>query len=332
MIKNFFKNKSLLITGGTGSFGKAFVSFLLSQKIPLKRIIIFSRDELKQHEMSINFSVKKFPNIRYYLGDVRDKERLNLAFEDVDIIVHAAALKQVPASEYNPIEFIKTNIIGAQNIIECSLKMGVQSVIALSTDKASSPINLYGATKLCSDKLFINSNNIKGKKNIKFSVVRYGNVMGSRGSVLHSFLDQKKNGQLLITDHRMTRFNILLDDAIDAVNWVLINSMGGEIFVPKIPSFYVQDLAKAVCNKCRIKITGIRPGEKLHEEMISTYDSKNTIDIKKFYVILPGHLIQKYQDKGFKLVDDGFSYNSKINKHFLDVDDLKNIIQKFLNN
>jgi FlaA1/EpsC-like NDP-sugar epimerase len=198
MITNFFKNKSLLITGGTGSFGKAFVNFLLSQKIPLKRIIIFSRDELKQHEMSINFSDKKFPNIRYYLGDVRDKDRLISAFEDVDIIVHAAALKQVSASEYNPIEFIKTNIIGAQNIIECSLKMGVQNVVALSTDKASSPINLYGATKLCSDKLFINSNNIKGKKKIKFSVVRYGNVMGSRGSVLHSFLDQKKKDNCLL--------------------------------------------------------------------------------------------------------------------------------------
>jgi UDP-N-acetylglucosamine 4,6-dehydratase (inverting) len=329
MIKNFFKNKSLLITGGTGSFGKAFVNFLLSQKIPLKRIIIFSRDELKQHEMSINFSDKKFPNIRYYLGDVRDKDRLNSAFEDVDIIVHAAALKQVPASEYNPIEFIKTNIIGAQNIIECSLKMGVQNIVALSTDKASSPINLYGATKLCSDKLFINSNNIKGKKKIKFSVVRYGNVMGSRGSVLHSFLDQKKKGQLLITDDRMTRFNILLEDAINMVNWVAVNSMGGEIFVPKISSFYVKDLAKAVCNKCRIKITGIRPGEKLHEEMISIYDSKNTIDLKKFYAILPDHLIQKYLDKGFKLVNDGFFYNSEINKQFLNTKDLKKIVQKF---
>jgi UDP-N-acetylglucosamine 4,6-dehydratase (inverting) len=332
MNKKFFKNKSLLITGGTGSFGKAFVSFLLSQKIPLKRIIIFSRDELKQHEMSINFSNKQFPNIRYYLGDVRDKERLNSAFEDVDIIIHAAALKQVPASEYNPLEFIKTNIIGAQNIIESSLMMGVQNVLALSTDKASSPINLYGATKLCSDKLFTNSNNIKGKKNIKFSVVRYGNVMGSRGSVLYSFLDQKKNGQLFITDNRMTRFNILLNEAIDMVNWVLTNSIGGEIFVPKIPSFYVKDLAKAVCNKCKIKTTGIRPGEKLHEEMISIYDSKNTIDLERFYAILPDHLIQKYKDKGFKLVDESFFYNSKINKHFLTVEDLKNIIKIFFKN
>jgi UDP-N-acetylglucosamine 4,6-dehydratase len=329
MIKNFFKNKSLLITGGTGSFGKAFVNFLLSKKIPLKKIIVFSRDELKQHEMSMNFSDKKFPNIRYFLGDVRDKDRLNSAFEDVDIIVHAAALKQVPAAEYNPIEFIKTNIIGAQNIIECSLKMGVQNVVALSTDKASSPINLYGATKLCSDKLFINSNNIKGKKNIKFSVVRYGNVMGSRGSVLHNFINQKKTGQMLLTDEKMTRFNILLDDAIEMVNWVLANSIGGEIFVPKIPSFYVKDLAKAVCDKCKIKIIGKRPGEKLHEEMISIYDSKNTVDLGKFYVILPDYLIKAYQNKNFKLVKDGFFYNSQINKHFLNIKDLKKIIQKF---
>jgi UDP-N-acetylglucosamine 4,6-dehydratase (inverting) len=329
MMKNFFKNKSLLITGGTGSFGKAFVNFLLSKKIPLKRIIVFSRDELKQHEMSINFSDKKFPNIRYYLGDVRDKDRLISAFEDVDIIVHAAALKQVPAAEYNPIEFIKTNIIGAQNIIECSLKTGVQNVVALSTDKASSPINLYGATKLCSDKLFINSNNIKGKKNIKFSVVRYGNVMGSRGSVLHNFINQKKTGQMLLTDEKMTRFNILLDDAIEMVNWVLTNSIGGEIFVPKIPSFYVKDLAKAVCDKCKIKIIGKRPGEKLHEEMISIYDSQNTVDLGKFYTILPDHLLKTYQNKNYKLVKDGFFYNSQVNKNFLNIKDLKKIISKF---
>ena len=329
MIKNFFKNKSLLITGGTGSFGKAFVNFLLSKKIPLKKIIVFSRDELKQHEMSMNFSDKKFPNIRYFLGDVRDKDRLNSAFEDVDIIVHAAALKQVPAAEYNPIEFIKTNITGAQNIIECSLKTGVQNVVALSTDKASSPINLYGATKLCSDKLFINSNNIKGKKNIKFSVVRYGNVMGSRGSVLHNFINQKKTGQMLLTDEKMTRFNILLDDAIEMVNWVLTNSIGGEIFVPKIPSFYVKDLAKAVCDKCKIKIIGKRSGEKLHEEMISIYDSQNTVDLGKFYAILPDHLLKTYQNKNYKLVKDGFFYNSQVNKNFLNIKDLKKIISKF---
>ncbi len=329
MIKKFFKNKSLLITGGTGSFGKAFVNFLLSEKIPLKRIIVFSRDELKQHEMSINFSDKKFSNMRYYLGDVRDKDRLLSAFEDVDIVVHAAALKQVPASEYNPLEFIKTNINGAQNIIECSLRRGVQNVLALSTDKASSPINLYGATKLCSDKLFINSNNIRGKKNIKFSVVRYGNVMGSRGSVLHSFLSQKKMGELLITDEKMTRFNILLEDAISMVNWALINSVGGEIFIPKIPSFYVKDLAKAVCVQSKITIVGIRPGEKLHEEMVSIYDSKNTVDLGKYYAILPDCLIKDYQAKKFKLVKDGFFYNSQNNKYFLSIEDLKKIVHKF---
>ena len=298
----------------------------------MSRIIIFSRDELKQHDMSINFPEKKFPNIRYYLGDVRDKDRLISAFENVDIIVHAAALKQVPASEYNPMEFIKTNIIGAQNIIECSLKTGVKNVVALSTDKASSPINLYGATKLCSDKLFINSNNIKGKKNIKFSIVRYGNVMGSRGSVLHSFLDQKKNGELLITDLAMTRFHISLPDAISMVYWVIQNSMGGEIFIPKIPSFYVKDLARAVCNKCKIKVVGIRTGEKLHEEMISIYDGRNTIDLNSFYAILPDHLIKKYQSKRFKLVDRDFFYNSQVNKYFLDINNLKKIIQKFLHN
>jgi UDP-N-acetylglucosamine 4,6-dehydratase (inverting) len=332
MSANYFKNKSLLITGGTGSFGKSFVNFLLSKKIPLRRIIVFSRDELKQHEMGINFPEKKFSNIRYYLGDVRDKDRLTSAFEDVDIIVHAAALKQVPASEYNPMEFIKTNIIGAQNIIECSLKTGVKNVIALSTDKASSPINLYGATKLCSDKLFINSNNIKGKRNIKFSIVRYGNVMGSRGSVLHSFLDQKKKGELFITDVAMTRFHIALSDAIFMVNWVIQNSIGGEIFVPKIPSFYVKDLARAVCDKCKIKVIGIRTGEKLHEEMISIYDSRNTIDLNKFYAIVPDYLIKKYVSKKFKLVDRNFFYNSEVNKDFLNIEDLKKIIKKFLHN
>lgn len=332
MNKIFFKNKSLLITGGTGSFGKAFVKFLLAKKVPLKRIIVFSRDELKQHDMSIKFSEKKFPNIRYYLGDVRDKERLTSAFENVDIIVHAAALKQVPASEYNPIEFIKTNIIGAQNVIECSLKKKIQNVVALSTDKASSPINLYGATKLCSDKLFINSNNIKGKKNIKFTVVRYGNVMGSRGSVLYNFLDQKQYGKLLVTDEEMTRFNILMSDAISMVNWALQNSIGGEIFIPKIPSFYIKDLARAICDKCIIKITGIRPGEKLHEEMISTYDSRNTVDIGKYYAILPNHLLKIYKKNNFKIVNKNFCYNSQTNKDFLNVESLKKIIQKIIKN
>ncbi len=224
--KSFFKNKNILITGGTGSLGRELVSYFIKEKFPFKKIIILSRDELKQSEMKSFFPIINHKNLRFFLGDVRDKERLITAFEDVDFVIHAAALKQVEASEYNPIEFIKTNIIGAQNVIEAAIaSRRVQTVIALSTDKASSPINLYGATKLCSDKLFINSNNIKGKKNIKFSVVRYGNVMGSRGSVLHNFINQKKTGQMLLTDEKMTRFNILLDDAIEMVNWVLTNCM-----------------------------------------------------------------------------------------------------------
>jgi len=326
---NFFKNKTLLITGGTGSFGKAFVKFLLSNKIPLKKIIIFSRDELKQHEMSLVYSEEKFTNIRYFLGDIRDKSRLLSAFENVDIVIHAAALKQVVAAEYNPIEFIKTNVIGSQNIIECSLQLGVQNIVALSTDKASSPINLYGATKLCADKLFSSANNIKGIKKIKFSIVRYGNVMGSRGSVLHSFIEQKKNNELLITDPSMTRFNIVLEEAINMVMWTILNSQGGEIFVPKIPSFNITDLAKAVCEKCKIKIIGTRPGEKIHEEMISSFDSKNTFDLNKYYAIVPENLIKFYKNKNFKLVDKNFSYNSKSNKDFIGISDLKKIVKNF---
>jgi UDP-N-acetylglucosamine 4,6-dehydratase len=326
--KSFFKNKAILITGGTGSLGKELTTYFLRNKYPLKKIIIFSRDELKQSEMK-NFFLNKDPRglLRFFLGDIRDKERLDFAFEKVDIVIHAAALKHVDASEYNPIEFIKTNIMGAQNVIECSIKNEVQNVIALSTDKASSPINLYGATKLCSDKLFINSNNIRGNKKIKFSVVRYGNVMGSRGSVLHSFLNQSKNGELLITDNSMTRFHILLEDAISMIIWSLINSIGGEIFVPKIPSFKIKDLAQAICEDCKIKITGFRPGEKLHEEMISIYDSKNTIDLKKYYAIVPDSLIKIYKDKNYKLVDKNFFYNSGSNKSFLDVIDLKRILK-----
>lgn len=331
MNKNFFKNKNLLITGGTGSFGKAFVNYLLKNKIPLKKIIVFSRDELKQYEMSINVSEKKFSNIRYFLGDIRDKDRLFFALENVDIVVHAAALKQVIAAEYNPIEFIKTNIIGSQNIIECALQTGVQNIIALSTDKASSPINLYGATKLCADKLFCSANNIKGLRDTKFSVVRYGNVMGSRGSVLQNFLKQRNNRELLVTDLRMTRFNILLDEAINMVIWAILNARGGEIFVPKIPSFNVIDLAKAVCEKSKIKIIGAKPGEKIHEEMISSYDSRNTFDLKKYYAIVPENLVEFYKKK-FNLVEENFSYNSKTNKIYLKRNELKKIVQNFIKN
>ena len=328
MIKNFIKNKSLLITGGTGSFGKAFVNYLLKNKIHLKKIIIFSRDELKQFEMNKIFSENQYPNIRYFIGDVRDKDRLKLALNNVDIVVHAAALKQVPIAEYNPFEFIKTNVIGAQNLIESCLNSSVKNVIALSTDKASSPINLYGATKLCSDKLFIAANNIKGKQDIKFSVIRYGNVMGSRGSVLETFLQQKKSGVFQITDKKMTRFNINMSEAIDFVIYCLINLKGGEIFVPKLPSFYITDLAKAVSDSCKTNIIGIRPGEKIHEEMISSYDSPNTIDLGRYFAILNQYNLKFYKDEKFLHTD--FSYQSNTNNNFLNVAQLKKIIKDFI--
>jgi UDP-N-acetylglucosamine 4,6-dehydratase len=327
-MKHYFKNKSILITGGTGSFGKTLVNFLLKHKFPLRRIIIFSRDELKQFEMQKEINENKYKNIRYFLGDVRDSNRLKLAFDDVDMIVHAAALKHVPASEFNPFEFINTNIIGAQNIIENAMSSGVKNVVALSTDKASSPINLYGATKLCSDKLFISANNIVGNRNIKFSVVRYGNVMGSRGSVLHSFLEQKKSGTFFITDKRMTRFNISLEESVSMVLWCLRNSLGGEILVPKLPSFYVIDLAKAISGRCKIKFIGIRAGEKINEEMISEHDSVNTFDLGQYYAIVSEKIFNIYLKKGFKLVKNNFSYSSDKN-NFLSTQELKKIVEKF---
>lgn len=330
MNKNFFKNKSLLLTGGTGSFGQAFVNYLLKNKIPLKKIIIFSRDELKQFEMSKIFNENQYPNIRYLIGDVRDKERLKLAVNNVDIVIHAAALKQVTIAEYNPIEFIKTNVLGAQNLVESCLGSSVKNLIALSTDKASSPINLYGATKLCSDKLFISANSIKGTQDIKFSVVRYGNVMGSRGSVLKTFLEQKKSGVLHITDKNMTRFNINMNEAINFVIYSLMNAKGGEIFVPKIPSFRIIDLAKAVSENCKTKIIGIRPGEKIHEEMISSFDSQNTVDLGKCYAILNINNFKFYKSHRFLLKD--FSYRSDTNKDFLNINQLKKIIKIFLLN
>ena len=328
MNKNFFKNKSLLLTGGTGSFGRAFVNYLLKNKIPLKKIIIFSRDELKQFEMNKIFNENQHSNIRYFIGDVRDKDRLKLAINNVDIVVHAAALKQVPIAEYNPFEFIKTNVLGAQNLVECCLGSSVKNVIGLSTDKASSPINLYGATKLCSDKLFIAANNIKGKQDIKFSIVRYGNVMGSRGSVLETFSEQKKSKLFHITDKNMTRFNINMNEAINFVIYSLMNLKGGEIFVPKIPSFYIIDLAKAVSEDCRIKIIGIRPGEKIHEEMISSYDSSNTVDLGQCYAILNVNNFKFY--KNYKFLAADFSYKSNTNKKFLNVAQLKKIIKDFI--
>ena len=325
-----FKNKTILITGGTGSFGTAFINYILKVKESPKKIIVFSRDELKQFEMKKFFDQIKFSNIRYFLGDIKDKDRLKLAFKDVDVVVHAAALKQVPAAEYNPFEFIKTNVIGSQNIVEACLDSKVKNVIALSTDKASSPINLYGATKLCADKLFVGANNIKGKQDIKFSVVRYGNVMGSRGSVLHNFLEQKKNGILNVTDNGMTRFNINMNEAIQFVINALENSKGGEIFVPKIPSFYITDLAKAVCKDCKIKITGIREGEKIHEEMISQNESHRTVDLGSHYAILNSSIFKYYKKK--KFLESNLAYRSDTNKVFLTVEQLKKIVENFFKN
>ncbi len=326
------KNKSILITGGTGSFGKKFVKKILEKNNNIKKLIIFSRDELKQYEMAKNFSSKKYPQVRYFIGDVRDKERLERACKDVDYIIHAAALKQVPAAEYNPMEFIKTNIHGASNLIEAAISADVKKIIALSTDKAAAPINLYGATKLCSDKLFIAANNYAGKKNISFSVVRYGNVMNSRGSIIPFFKEEVKKGFIPITDKRMTRFNITLDESVDFVLNCLKISKGGEIFIPKIPSYKVTDVAKAIDKNAKIKIIGIRPGEKIHEEMITVSDSQNTLDVKNFYIILPSgnHELNKFYYKNFsaKRVPNDFSYNSYKNKNYLSIQDIKSLINK----
>ena len=322
--------KSLLITGGTGSFGKAFVKATLEKYPKIKRLVVFSRDELKQFEMSQVFSEKEYPSIRYFIGDIRDKNRLKRAFEDIDIVIHAAALKQVPAAEYNPTEFIHTNIGGAENIVEASLDTGVKRVIALSTDKAAAPINLYGATKLCSDKLFVAANNYKGSRDLRLSVVRYGNVFASRGSVIPLFLDKAKTGTLEITHPDMTRFNILLSEGVDMVFWALENTLGGEIFVPKIPSYQITDVAEAIGPSCDIKVMGIRPGEKLHEEMITISDSFSTYDLGKYYAILQtsqNHKVHGFKDK-FKVekLDYGFSYNSQSNSQKLSIDDIRKLI------
>jgi nucleoside-diphosphate-sugar epimerase len=330
MNKNYFKNKSLLITGGTGSFGKAFVSYIIKNRYPLKKLIIFSRDELKQFEMNQVFSDKKYPFLRYFIGDVRDKDRLKLAFRNVDIIIHAAALKQVPTAEYNPIEFIKTNIIGAQNIIESTLDTEISCVVALSTDKASSPINLYGATKLCSDKLFVSANNIKGTSKIKYAIVRYGNVMGSRGSVLHTLLKDRQSGIFKLTDLSMTRFNISLLESIEMVLWTIQTSIGGEVFIPKLKSYYLKDLAKAVSSECKMKSIGIRPGEKIHEEMISVYDSRMTVDLGNYYAILNEKILPKYLKKGYQLVKKDFVYRSDSNNEFLSIPELRKILKEFI--
>ncbi len=321
------KNKSILITGGTGSFGRKFVDTILKKNI-VKKLVIFSRDELKQYEMAQEYKGEKYKSLRFLLGDVRDKDRMKFALEEIDYVVHAAALKQVPTAEYNPFEFIQTNIMGANNLIQACLSKNVKKVIALSTDKAVAPVNLYGATKLCSDKLFISANNIKGKRDITFSVVRYGNVMMSRGSVIPHFLNNKNKKYLNITDPRMTRFNITLQEGVDFVLYCLMNSIGGEIFVPKIPSYKITDLAMAVSSKSKQKIIGVRQGEKIHEEMITKSDSINTIENKKFFIILPTKNNQKKYLKKFnaKKVKNEFSYNSLENKEKLSTKDLKKLL------
>ena len=328
-----FKNKSILITGGTGSFGKNFVNYLLKNKFPFSRIVIFSRDEFKQHQLQKESNLKKHQNLRFFLGDVRDKDRLLYAFKDLDFVVHAAALKQVPAAEYNPIEFIKTNVLGAQNIIEASLERNVSKVLSLSTDKAVAPINLYGATKLCSDKLFISANNITGRSTTSFSVVRYGNVLGSRGSVLPEFLKIKsKNKTFNITDLNMTRFNILMEGAIDLVVLALNKARGGEIFIPKLKSFKIKDLAKAVDSNCKFKITGIRPGEKLREELITTEESYNCFDFNNYFLIIQENFQKKYSKKIInKKIKFPFSYNSEQNI-FLSIKEIREIIFKDFSN
>lgn len=324
-------NKRILITGGTGSLGKKLVEIILKRYPDVKRLVIFSRDELKQFEMSQQFSEQEYPCIRYFLGDIRDVQRLKRAFEGIDIVIHAAALKQVPAAEYNPFEFIKTNVLGAQNIIDAVLDTNVQTVVALSTDKAAAPINLYGATKLCSDKLFVAANNVKGNHNVRFSVVRYGNVMGSRGSVIPFFMNKRKEGVLPITDEGMTRFNISLEEGVEMVLYAAEHAVGGEIFVPKIPSYRILDVAKAVAPDATLKISGIRPGEKLHEEMITSSDSFNTIDLGPYFAILPqgnNKLQSYYTEKGGKMVEPGFCYNSGTNPDWLSVDDIRGLIKE----
>ncbi len=323
-------NKSILLTGGTGSFGKKFVETILKKYPDIKRLVIYSRDELKQFEMAQVFSPSQYKGIRYFIGDVRDGERLKRACEGIDIIVHAAALKQVPTAEYNPFEAVKTNILGAQNVIESALDCGVQTVVALSTDKAAAPINLYGATKLVSDKLFIAANNIKGHRNLRFSVVRYGNVMGSRGSVIPFFMNKRKEGTLPITHMEMTRFNISLEEGVNMVLYAVENALGGEIFVPKIPSYRIDVLAEAIAPSCKLLDIGIRPGEKLHEEMITSSDSYNTIDVGTYYAILPSDADKKVYLEKYKAkeVAKGFTYNSGENEQWLNVEQIRELIIK----
>ncbi|MBC7427494.1 MAG: UDP-N-acetylglucosamine 4,6-dehydratase (inverting) [Bacteriovorax sp.] len=326
--------KSILVTGGTGSFGKKFIETIFRDYPGVKRVVVYSRDELKQYEMAQMFPDNKYPQLRFFIGDVRNAERLKRACENIDVIIHAAALKHVPIAEYNPIECINTNINGAENVVNAALDCGVQTVVALSTDKACAPINLYGATKLCSDKLFIAANNIKGNRNLKFSVVRYGNVLGSRGSVVPFFLNKRKDGILPVTHESMTRFNITLEEGVDMVMYAIKNAWGGELFVPKIPSYKINEVVKAVAPNCKVEVIGIRPGEKLHEEMISETDAMSTYDCGKYYVIAPSVNLWD-MDKWIKTfnakkVPEGFKYNSETNTEWVDADDLRTLIKTYV--
>jgi len=333
MNKDFYDCKQILITGGTGSFGKAFLKKIINQYPHIKRLVVFSRDELKQWELKELYPEKDYPQLRFFIGDIRNKDRLRRALDGIDIVIHCAALKQVNTAEFNPIEYIDTNVLGSENIVQACIESGVSKVVALSTDKASSPINLYGATKLCADKLFIAANNIIGSKKIQFSIVRYGNVMGSRGSVMPFFMEKAKTGVIPITDPEMTRFNISLEEGTNMVIYALENSIGGEILVPKIPSYRIIDVAKAIAPDAKIKIIGPRPGEKIHEQMISLSDSLSTYDIGNYYVILPPNenYINKFlaKNKNSKLVPRNFSFNSK-NNSFLNVQEIRELIRKHI--
>ena len=324
--------KSILITGGTGSLGKALTETIFKRWPGVKRLVIFSRDEQKQFQMAQEYTPEKYPQIRFFIGDVRDEERLRRAFKGIDFVIHAAAMKHVPIAEYNPSECVKTNINGAQNVINASLDTEVSHVVALSTDKAAAPINLYGATKLTSDKLFIAANNIRGRNPIKFSVVRYGNVMGSNGSVIPFFINIKKTGVLPITVETRTRFNISLQGGVDMVLHALETAWGGELFVPKIPSYNILDIAQAIGPECEHRVIGIRPGEKIHEEMITTSDSFFTYDLGKYYAIVPQTPNWKLADFiahfDAKKVPDGFSYNSGNNTEWETVDSLRALIKE----
>ncbi len=323
---------NVLVTGGTGSFGRAFVATVLERWPNVKRLIVYSRDELKQYEMAQEWPDTRYPAMRYFIGDVRDRERLARAMERVDVVVHAAALKHVPVCEYNPFEAIKTNVIGAQNVIETAIDAGVKRVVALSTDKAAAPINLYGATKLCSDKLFVAANNFRGTHDITFSVVRYGNVMGSRGSVIPYFLARRNDAELPITDERMTRFNITVQHGVELVLDAIDRMWGGELYVPKIPSYRITDLAAAIAPRAKLKTIGIRPGEKLHEDLITETEALHTIEFDGTFVILPAtplwNVEQFVKEFGGKKCPDRFRYSSGTNSQWLTVDDLRRLVRE----